>query len=64
MDMHSLAIMFASLMIGVAATATMAGCSTPTPAQAQACPPGAPWVAADYANGKWVPGHCLGQPAQ
>ena len=18
----------------------------------------------DYANGKWVPGHCLGQPAQ
>ena len=64
--MRSIAIMFASLMIGVAAIAAMAGCSTPAPApaQAQVCPPAAPWVAADYANGKWVPGHCLGQPAQ
>ncbi len=62
--MRSLAIMCASLMIGIVAIAAMAGCSTPTAAQAQACAPGAPWVAADYANGKWVPGHCLGQAAQ
>ena len=63
MDMRSVAMMFAGLMMGVAAIATMAGC-TPTTAQVQACPVGAPWVPADYANGKWVPGHCLGQPAQ
>jgi len=23
-----------------------------------------PWIPDDYANGKWVPGHCLGQPVQ
>jgi hypothetical protein len=50
-------------LIGFAAIAGMAGC-TPTTTQTQACPPGAPWVPDDYANGKWVPGHCLGQPAQ
>jgi hypothetical protein len=48
--------------MGVAALATMAGC-LPT-AQAYACPAGVPWVPDDYANGKYVPGHCLGQPAQ
>ena len=63
MDMRSIAMMFAGLIMGVAAIATMAGC-TPNTAQVQACPVGTPWVPADYANGKWVPGHCLGQPAQ
>jgi hypothetical protein len=62
MDMRSLAMMVAGLMMGVAAIATVAGC-LPT-AQAYACPAGVPWVPDDYANGKWVPGHCLGQPAQ
>ena len=55
--MRSVTMMFAGLMMGVAAIAAMAGC-TPTTAQAQACPAGAPWIPADYANGKWVPGHC------
>jgi hypothetical protein len=50
-------------LIGFAAIAAMAGCAPPT-TQTQACSPGHPWVADDYANGKWVPGHCLGQPAQ
>jgi hypothetical protein len=63
MDMRSLAMMFAGLMMGIAAIATTAGCA-PTPTQAYACPAGVPWVPDDYANGKWVPGHCLGQPAQ
>jgi hypothetical protein len=65
-DMRFVAVVFTCL-IGFAAIATMAGCA-PTTTQAQACPPatppGTPWVPADYANGKWVPGHCLGQPAQ
>ena len=64
MDMRFVAMMFACLMTGVAASATMAGCAPTTAPQAQACPPGAPWVSDNYANGKWVPGHCLGQPAQ
>ncbi len=63
MDVRSLAMMFAGLMMGVAAIATMAGC-TPTPPQRYACPAGAPWVPDDYANGKWVPGHCQGYPAE
>jgi hypothetical protein len=62
-DMRSVAMMFAGLMMGVSGFATMAGCS-PTTAQAQACPAGVPWVPADYANGKFVPGHCQGQAAQ
>jgi hypothetical protein len=63
MDGRFVATMFAGLVLGVAAIATMAGCA-PTTAQAQACPPGVPWVPDGYANAKWVPGHCLGQPAQ
>ncbi len=55
--MRFVTMMFACL-IGFAA---LAGC---VPTTAQGCPPGTPWVAADYANGKWVPAHCLGQPAQ
>ena len=61
--MRSLAMMFAGFVIGVAAIATIAGC-TPTTTQAYACPAGVPWVPDDYANGKWVPGHCQGYPAQ
>ena len=63
MDVRSLAMMFAGLMMAVAAIAPMTGC-TPSRAQEYACPAGVPWVPDDYANGKWVPGHCLGQPAQ
>jgi hypothetical protein len=66
MDTRFIAMMFACLMIGVAATAPLAGC-TPAAApaaQAQACPAGAPWVPDGYANGKWVPGHCQGYAAQ
>ena len=51
------------MVMGVAAIAPMAGC-TPSTAQQYACPAGVPWVPDDYANGKWVPSHCLGQPAQ
>jgi hypothetical protein len=65
MDMRFVAMMFACLTMGGAAIATLAGCApTPAPTQTQACAAGVPWVPADYANGKWVPGHCLGQPAQ
>jgi hypothetical protein len=60
MDMRSLAMTFASLLMGVAA---IAGCA-PSTAQKYACPAGVPWVPDDYAKGKWVPGHCLGYPAQ
>jgi hypothetical protein len=63
MEMRSVAIMVACFVTNVAAIATMAGCTPPT-AQAYACPTGVPWVPDDYANGKWVPGHCLGQPAR
>jgi hypothetical protein len=60
-----LATMVFVCLIGFAAT--VVGCAPTTP-QARACEPGTalgtPWVPADYANGKWVPGHCLGQPAQ
>ena len=63
MDMRYVALMFASLVMGVAAIAPMAGCA-PSTAQKYACPEGVPWVPDDYANGKWVPGHCLGYPAQ
>ena len=62
MDMRSLAMMFAGLLMGVA---TMAGC-TPTISAGQryTCPAGVPWVPDGYANGKFVPAHCLGQAAQ
>ncbi len=64
-DMRSLVITFAGLMIGVAATATMAGCAPATSAgQPYACAAGVPWVPDGYANGKFVPAHCLGQAAQ
>ena len=63
MHMRSLAAMFAGLMMGVTAIAPMTGCTT-NRTQEYACPAGVPWVPDDYANGKWVPGHCLGQPAQ
>jgi hypothetical protein len=63
MHMRSLAAMFAGLMMGVTAIAPMTG-STTSRAQEYACPAGVPWVPDDYANGKWVPGHCLGYPAQ
>jgi len=63
MDVRSFAMMFAGLMMGVAAIAPMAGCA-PSTAQQYACPAGVPWVPDDYANGKWVPSHCLGQAAQ
>jgi hypothetical protein len=65
-NMRYRAMMFAGLMTGIAALATIAGCS-PAPAstdQAQACPPGSPWIPGNYANAKYVPGHCQGQPAQ
>jgi hypothetical protein len=63
MHMRSLAMTCAGLVMGVAAIAAMAGCA-PTRPQAYACPAGVPWVADDYANGKWVPGHCQGYPSQ
>lgn len=63
-DMRFLAMMFAGLIIGVAATATM-GCAPATSAgHPYACAAGVPWVPDGYANGKFVPAHCLGQPAQ
>jgi len=63
--MGSPAVMFAGLIIGVAAIATMAGCTPTTSAgQPYACPAGVAWVPDGYANGKFVPAHCLGQAAQ
>ena len=62
MAVRSIALIFAGLMMGVAAIVTMAGCA-PSTTQEYACPAGVPWVPDDYANSKWVPGHCLGQPA-
>ena len=65
MDMRSVAVVFTGLVMGVAAIATMAGCTPTTSAgQAYACPAGVPWVPDDYANGKFVPGHCLGAAAK
>jgi hypothetical protein len=62
MDMRSLAMMFAGLLMGVAA---MAGCTPATSAgQPYTCPAGVPWVPDGYANGKFVPAHCLGEAAQ
>jgi hypothetical protein len=61
MDMRSLALMFAGLM-GIA---TMAGCTPATSAgQPYTCAAGVPWVPDGYANGKFVPAHCLGEAAQ
>ena len=64
-DIRSLVMMFAGLVIGVAAIAMTAGC-TPTASAGQpyACAAGVPWVPDGYTNGKFVPAHCLGQPAQ
>ena len=61
--MRSDAIMFAGFIVGLAAIATIAGCELPT-SQDYACPPGVLWVPDGYANAKFVPGHCLGQPAK
>jgi hypothetical protein len=46
MDVRSVALMFAGLVMGVVAVVTMAGC-TPSTAQAYACPAGVPWVPDD-----------------
>ena len=65
MDMRSLAMMFAGLIMGVAAVATMTGCTPNASAgQPYACPAGVPWVPDGYANGKFVPAHCLGEAAR
>jgi hypothetical protein len=65
MDMRSLAVMFAGLMIGVAAIAAMTGCTqTFSAGQPYECPAGVPWVPDGYANAKFVPAHCLGEPAK
>jgi hypothetical protein len=53
MDRRFAAATFASLMICAAATFPIAGCApTATPAQAQACPAGVPWVPDGYIDGK------------
>lgn len=65
MDRHSFAMMFAGLIMRAAVIATMAGCTPTTNAgQTYACQAGVPWVPDGYANGKFVPAHCLGQAAQ
>ncbi len=61
--MRSFAMVFAGLVLSLATIAATAGCALPTE-QAYACPPGAPWVPDSYMNGKYVPGHCQGQPAK
>jgi hypothetical protein len=64
-DMRSLVMMFAGLVIGGAAIATTAGCTPAASAgQPYGCAAGVPWVPDGYTNGKFVPAHCLGQPAQ
>ena len=63
MDIRSVAMLFAGLIAGVAAIATIPGC-TPDTTQRYACPAGVPWVPDGYANGKFVPAHCLGEPAK
>jgi hypothetical protein len=63
--MRSLAMMFAGLVIGIAPLAAVTGCnSTRSAGQPYTCPAGVPWVPDGYANGKFVPAHCLGQAAQ
>ena len=65
MDMSSLTKMFAGLIMAAAAIATMAGCTpTNSAGQAYACLAGVPWVPDGYTNGKFVPAHCLGEPAK
>ena len=65
--MRLFSVSLAGLM-GLAAIATIAGCTPATPPAsapvAQGCAPGAPWQPAGYDNGKWVPGHCQGQAAR
>ena len=56
-------VLVLGLTIGGVVIVAVAGC-TPNAPQAYACPTGVPWVPDDYANGKWVPGHCLGEPAK
>ena len=64
MEMRSFAMMFAGLMI-FTAIAAMAGCTpTSSAGQVYACPAGVPWVPDGYTNGKFVPAHCLGEPAK
>jgi hypothetical protein len=63
MDLRVFPMMFA--MLFVAAVAVVGGCTPNTSAgQPYACPPGVPWVPDNYANGKFVPAHCLGEPAK
>ncbi len=63
--MRSLVMMFAGLVIVGAAIATTVGCTPAASAgQPYACAAGVPWVADGYTNGKFVPAHCLGQPAK
>jgi hypothetical protein len=65
MDTRFVPMMFVCLAISMAATAPIAGCTqTAIPAVAQACPAGVPWIPGGYDNGKWVPAHCQGYPAQ
>jgi len=64
MEMRSFAMTFAGLMI-FTAIAAMAGCTpTSSAGQVYACPAGVPWVPDGYTNGKFVPAHCLGEPAK
>jgi len=64
MDMRSLTMMFAGLAI-FASIAAMTGCTPTTSAgEPYACPAGVPWVPDGYTNGKFVPAHCLGEPAK
>ena len=53
------------LVLAVAAMAGLAGCTPATSAgQPYACPAGVPWVPDGYANAKFVPAHCQGEPAK
>jgi hypothetical protein len=49
--------------IGLATVATMVGCNPTYQPQMQTCPTAKPWVPDQYVAGKWVPGHCEGEPA-
>ncbi len=64
-DLGSTAMMFAVVMLAVAAIAGLAGCTPATSAgQPYACPAGVPWLPDGYANAKFVPAHCQGEPAK
>jgi hypothetical protein len=49
--------------LGLAAVVTLVGCDPSHRPVMQTCPSGKPWVPDQYANGKWVPGHCEGEAA-